>query len=77
MAGRWLVAPPGTRLDEPGWREPWPGLTLRWGINGERPPLAVQRDGVLVATGLPFPPWPQPAGPDEAGAAILRGIAAA
>jgi hypothetical protein len=49
----YLVAPPGTRLSEPGWVEPWPGLTLTWNINGERPPLAVQRDGILLSTGLP------------------------
>ena len=50
---KWLVAPPGTAIGDPGWREPWPGLTLSWGINGERPALAVQRDGVLMSTGLP------------------------
>jgi hypothetical protein len=50
----WLVAPPGTRPNEAGWRKPWPGLRLSWNINGERPPLAVQRDGVLVSTGVPL-----------------------
>jgi hypothetical protein len=49
----WLVAPPGTAIGEPGWREPWPGLTLSWSIGGEMPALAVQRDGVLMSTGLP------------------------
>lgn len=54
----WLVAPPGTRIGEPGWRKPWRGLTLTWDINGERPPLAVQRNGVLMSTGLPTPEPP-------------------
>lgn len=57
MTSRFLVAPPGTGIGEPGWREPWPGLTLSWGVNGESPPLAVQCDGVLLSTGLP-PPAP-------------------
>lgn len=51
----WLIAPPGTRIGEPGWYRPPPGTVLRWDVNGERPPYAVQRNGVLLSTGLPVP----------------------
>ena len=46
-----LIAPPGTPIGAPGWYEPPPGLVLRWDIRGTRPAFAVQRDGVLMATG--------------------------
>jgi hypothetical protein len=49
----WLVAPPGTKIGEPGWRRLFARETLRWTIDGEYPHLAVQRDGVLICTGLP------------------------
>jgi hypothetical protein len=61
---RYLIAPPGTRLDEPGWQEPPPGLTLTWTIEGEHPDLAVQRDGVLINTGLPYRELEESAGFD-------------
>lgn len=56
--GRYLIAAPGTRPDEPGWQELEPGRTLSWGIDGTVPDVAVKRDGVLLATGLPMPTWP-------------------
>jgi len=52
----WLIAPPGTRIGEPGWMRPWPGLMLLWERNGVvvAPPYAVQRNGVMLCTGLPL-----------------------
>lgn len=58
---RYLIAPPGTPVDGPGWYPPPKGTVLRWTVDGERPPFAVKRDGVLIADGSPplslyFPP---------------------
>jgi hypothetical protein len=47
----YLIAPPGTRVGDSGWREVPPGLVLRWDNKGTVPAFAVQRDGVLMATG--------------------------
>lgn len=60
-----LVAPPGTRIGEPGWRSPYPGETFSWDINGEMPHMAVQRDGVLLATGIPAAISAEPDGEQE------------
>ena len=55
----WLIAPPGTRIGEPGWFRPPRRLTLAWGIDGTMPPYAVQRNGVLLCTGVApdYPAW--------------------
>jgi hypothetical protein len=51
----WLIAPPGTPADGPGWRPLDPGTVLAWDIRtGESPHVAVKRNGLLVATGLPM-----------------------
>lgn len=52
----WLIAPPGTPADGPGWRPLDPGTVLTWDTRtGEVPRVAVKRNGALVATGLPLP----------------------
>jgi hypothetical protein len=48
----YLIAPPGTPPGEPGWHKPPDGLLLSWSLVSDGPPVAVQRDGVLVATGI-------------------------
>jgi hypothetical protein len=52
----WLIAPPGTPADGPGWQPLSPGVTLAWDLHGKVPHVAVKRDGVLIATGLPMEP---------------------
>jgi len=48
----YLIAPPGTAVGEPGWHAPPAGLLLKWDHLGmSYPPVAVQRDGILVASG--------------------------
>jgi hypothetical protein len=47
----YLIAAPGTRVGDPGWHKIPPGLVLRWDAKGTMPAFAVQRDGVLLATG--------------------------
>jgi hypothetical protein len=39
----WLIAPPGTRIGEPGWQPLPPGITLNWDAYGGHPDLAVQQ----------------------------------
>jgi hypothetical protein len=51
MPGRYLIAPPGTPVDGPGWQDAPPGWTLTWGLNQPGPPFAVKRDGMLVSDG--------------------------
>jgi hypothetical protein len=43
VSGGWLIAPPGTRIGEPGWQPMPPGITLSWDAYGGHPDIAVQQ----------------------------------
>lgn len=64
------IAPAGTPIDGPGWHKPPPGMTLTWDGTQTRPEVAVKRNGVLLATGLP----PVFAGPPFDWGSLVRGV---
>lgn len=68
----YLIAPPGTPVNGPGWHKPPAGMTLTWDGVGKHPGVAVKRGGMLLATGLPPDFSGVPAIWDLVGQALLR-----